>query len=93
MLRHDGILVHIPLLDTRNEDFPDLTIVNPGHLVDTGVPVIELTDYADLLGIWCPNREAHALLPVFFGQMRSQHFIGSAVGTLMEQKSIIFRQL
>ena len=93
MLRHDGILVHIPLLDTRNEDFPDLAIVNPGHLVDTGVPVIELTDYADLLGIWCPNREAHALLPVFFGQMRSQHFIGSAVGTLMEQKSIIFRQL
>ena len=93
MLRHDGILVNIPLLDTRNEDFPYLAIVNLGHLVDTGVPVIELADYADLFGIWSPYRKAHAFLPVFLGQMRSQHLIGSAVSTLMKQKSIVFRQL
>ena len=84
MLWHNSIFVNISLLDAWDKDLPDLSILNAGHFIYPGIPIVKLTNYADRFGIRSPYAEANALLAIFLGDMCSQHLISLAVSSLME---------
>ena len=84
MLWHNSIFVNISLLDAWDKDLPDLSILNAGHFIYPGIPIVKLTNYADRFGIRSPYAEANALLAILLGDMCSQHLISLAVSSLME---------
>ena len=84
MLWHNSIFVNISLLEAWDKDLPDLPILNAGHFIYPGIPIVKLTNYADRFGIRSPYAEANALLAILLGDMCSQHLISPAVSSLME---------
>ena len=84
MLWHNSIFVNISLFEAWDEDFPNLPILNAGHFIYPGIPIVKFTNYADSFGIRSPYCEANALLAILLGYMCSQHLISLAVSSLME---------
>ena len=84
MLWHNSIFVNISLLEAWDKDLPDLPILNAGHFIYPGIPIVKFTNYADRCGIRSPYCEANALLAILLGYMCSQHLISLAVSSLME---------
>lgn len=61
----------------------------PLHGIGIGVPVIEITDDADLLGVRRPDGKAHAGLAAQDREMGPEQTITGVVRTLMIQEGTV----
>ena len=84
----DFELVSRPLAYPRNEDLPHPRHAQRAHLVAMPIPVIEIADHADPLGVGRPDREAGAGHTIDGAQLGPELVINPALVPLPEQEQI-----
>ena len=84
-LRFNRILINGAFFHSLDEGDPDFTISNLFHAIHARVPLVKVADDAYALRVWCPNGKAHAPHTVFYDRMRTEHFIGVVIRSLMKK--------
>src|ERR1700751_113690 len=87
--RFDVIFVGGSLSDIGNEAFPNAS-GGGAHNRRVWVPLVEVADYCDTLGIRRPNGELHPALALFLGDMGAELFVGAVMGAFREQVEVEF---
>ncbi|MNL03749.1 hypothetical protein D3C87_1242970 [compost metagenome] len=88
VLAEDFVFVGLPRLQARNKQLPDPGGMTQAHRMAATIPDVEITDHRHSPGIWCPDREAHALDAVHGFQLRTQGTAQVTVIALGEQVQI-----
>src|SRR5262249_13530353 len=78
--------------DSRNKNLPNTRGPERAHLVNTAVPVIEITDDADAMGIGSPHCEARTRDAVDSSQLGTELFIDPPLVPFSKQVEIGFTQ-
>ena len=86
--RVDEVLVHRPVLDARNESFPDARRLARLELVGGAIPAVEIAHHAHAVGVGRPHRERRA----FAAQVGAELFVKVRVSALIEEVQIELRQ-
>ena len=55
-----------------------------------GIPLVEVADHRNALGVGRPDREVHAAAAVLFAEVRAEFVVGALVRALCEQIEIEF---
>ena len=88
--RRDGVFVGVPFLEAGNMCNPNaIAAAAPFHGVGISIPVIEITDNADLLRMRCPDGKAHTRLAAQDREMGPEQTITGVVRTLMIQEGTV----
>ena len=85
-------LVLRPFAHAGDEDLPHPRQAQRAHLVAVPVPIVEIADHADALGVGRPDREAGAGHPVDRAQLRPELVVNPALVPLAEEEQIRLAQ-
>ena len=88
--RMDVVLVQRAVADTRHEALPDPRLLTRVERVGVLVPVIEVTDDANRVGVRRPHRKRSSLR--VFRQVRAQLLVEMAVRPLVEEVKVEWSQ-
>ncbi len=81
---HHVILVYCALTQIRHKAFPD-----PGragaHHVGSGIPLVKIAHYRDLLGIGRPHCKLHALTSIPLPDVSAEFLVGTVKRSLGKQ--------
>ena len=75
----NSVLIAVPLLCIRNLLFPNAGLTEHKHLAVVGIPVVEITHYADHSCIRSPNAEYEALPVLILIRMSAEELIAHIV--------------
>ena len=78
--------------DAGNENFPDAGGAEQPHGMEPPVPIVEIADDADALGVRRPDGKAGAGHAVSRAQLRAELFVNFPLVALAEQKQIRFAE-
>src|SRR5690349_8738285 len=86
--RSDLVLVMLAFLHPGNENFPDTAPNQFAHRMHTAVPVIEVANDADSIGIRCPDREVNPAFATDLTQMRAELVVEPKMISFAEKMAI-----
>src|SRR5436190_3943546 len=84
------VFVLVALLYARDKNFPDAGLAKRTHQVETAIPIVEVADDADALGVGGPDGEAGAGHAINSAQLGAQLIIDAELLALAEQIQIRF---
>ena len=87
--RTDVVLVHRAAAEIGDEGFPDARVLMRLHGMQLGIPVVEVADHGDALGIGSPHGELRTALAVALGSVRAEFLEEPRVLALVEQMQIV----
>src|SRR5262249_7644695 len=77
----------------RNKAFPHTAVVaSRRQRVASPVPVVEVAEYAHVLGIWRPHREMRTFDIVLGRELAAELVVQAAVRALLEQIDVLRRK-
>src|SRR5271157_1849450 len=86
--RLDFELVNSPLLQPRDEDLPKARQTARPHRVAAAVPLVEISDDTDTLGIRSPHRKRYAFRTCVLDQARAELFVQPEVSAFPNQVQV-----
>ena len=89
----NGVLVNVALLQSLDEDLPNLAVADALHRMAARVPLVEIADDAHGFRVRCPYGEAHTILAVLRHEMRAEHLISVIVRSLMKKIQVELTQI
>ena len=75
------IFIQLTMLRTGDKQLPDTAFFAQAHRVATAIPVVELTNHRNTLGVGCPDGETRTGDAIHGIRMRTQRFVRSQMRT------------